>query len=123
LEDEDKDLIVMTRREGRAAAQTPARDRPVQELKRVRPSVPPKAPKREAPRALVDELQHEPETEDEPVRAGTWVTVGAIVTLAVLAAWMVFAVLHWIAQGQIIQETHQVLARGDFRQIQELEVK
>ena len=40
-----------------------------------------------------------------------------------LCGWAVVGVLHWIAEGQIIQETHQAIVQADFRSLQELEAK
>jgi tetratricopeptide (TPR) repeat protein len=40
-----------------------------------------------------------------------------------VVAWLMVLAMHRIAQGQIIQETHDVVAAADFRGIQELEAK
>ena len=49
--------------------------------------------------------------------------VGAVGVLVALCGWAVVGVLHWIAEGQIIQETHQAIVQADFRSLQELEAK
>jgi tetratricopeptide (TPR) repeat protein len=150
LEDEDKDLIVMTRREDRAGHTPKSRSSPIEVMKRsVTPPVSGARPdrnldhlenrvQREASQrgfeqAPVPQLSPgpEPDTEDviEGVRGGhrglvqmgTSISLFALVTA--LCAWLVVAVLHWIATGQIIQEAHDTIAAGDFRALQELEAK
>jgi Tfp pilus assembly protein PilF len=150
LEDEDKDLIIMTRREEPKREAAPPRDEPVEVLKRPGPilatpetrrtptrsggMVHHGSPKRGGASARDSALPgrgtlSEPSTDERvvPPRWGRWGNIGAtlsgIALLMVVVAWLMVLALHWIAQDQIIQETHDVVAAADFRGIQELEAK
>ena len=146
LEDEDKDLIVMTRREQRASHKPATRSTPVEVLKRTEPERPALG-SREVEK-LTDRVQREasqlpqesspidvsePDPDTDDVIAGVrnkrsrWVhmgtPMGVVVVVAVVSIWAMVSVVYWIAAKQIIQETHQTIAAGDFRALQELEAK
>ncbi|MEC9390486.1 MAG: hypothetical protein VX944_10470 [Myxococcota bacterium] len=117
LEDEDKDLIVMTRREDRPPppADKPRPSPPVPERsERTDPAVPPPA----APLGPSPEVADAPQDSRRP-----WLTAAGVLVITAALAWMVFAVLHWIAQEQIIEDAHRVVAAADFRAMQEMEAR
>ena len=150
LEDEDKDLIVMTRREGVAKTVQPKRQAAVEVLRQTasQPQSPPLRPRVEiSPRVVGAESSHnstsdrselpvqdsspDPDTDDmihglEPGNRRLHQALlgfGGLALLTVVCGWLVVSVLHWIAEGQIIEEAHQTIASADFRALQELEAK
>ena len=132
LEDEDKDLIVMTRREGTTPPpHARSERRAVEVMKRSAPTPTPQppaivsSPPSEGPKrrdANIDDIHgHTREVGARPKQV--LIGVGAVGVLVALCGWAVVGVLHWIAEGQIIQETHQAIVQADFRSLQELEAK
>ncbi len=129
LEEEDKDLIVMTRREPVAAPHRASRERKrvqVQNRNKVPEMV--RVPKSASLVALVEK---DADTDDAIAQSKTpqsrtrqvAVSLAAVLGLIAVCAWVVVNVLHWIAAGQIIEETHRTIVAEDFRALQELEAK
>lgn len=126
LEDEDQDLIVMTRRERSESPLPRPKQEPVEELKsaekiKTKPDL--LAPDTLSENGPSAEEGSDSVLDEESGRSAPWAPVMGVIVFTGFAAWMVFAVLHWIAQGQIVEETHQVIAAADFRGLQELEAK
>jgi len=150
LEDEDQDLIVMTRRETAPVSITNRKKDVIEVLRasHVRAGVERRQEsdlgaletqvQREADLRVTD-MQRlpdvprspDPDTDDmlaemRPAR-GRFQQIGVnslvVLFLVVVCGWFVVSVLQWIARGHIIQETHETIARGDFRALQELEAK
>jgi tetratricopeptide (TPR) repeat protein len=152
LEDEDQDLIIMTRREGEGAGRRSSRDSRVESLRGPskaksvslvrRPSRKTKTRSgmeervaREIAQQTASEkfgsLGPEPDTDDMvagvrriPRQFSRMVGYAAVVgAVTLLCAWLVVYVLHWIASGQIVQESHEVIVSGDYQSLKELEAK
>jgi len=136
LEDEDKELIVLTRREG-SGLQPRSRKRGLDKLlrKSIHTQAPPPTVYSQENAGILSTIEEragvDPDTDDlaqnvTSARQRTQqmlVGMAAIAGLTAACGWLVVAVLHWVAGGQIIAEAHQAVASADFRTLQEIEVK
>lgn len=135
LEEEDQDLVVMTRREGSGSEDEEAprqRRGPIEVIEKVpvpvvaprpeAPSVPPAAPAaRPRSRALDDEA-------DVPEPSGSSITVLLIAAalfaaVAVIAALLAYRVVVSFASDQVVERVRPALAAGDYRGLLDLEAE
>ncbi|MGB0640070.1 MAG: tetratricopeptide repeat protein, partial [Myxococcota bacterium] len=152
LEDEDQDLIIMTRREGEGGGRRSTRDARVESLRGTTKAKPvslerrsnrqgkdPTPMQKRVAREIAQQsasekfgsLGPDPDTDDmvagvrrvPPRLARIAGYVGVVGLVTMLCAWLVVYVLHWIASGQIVQESHEVIVSGDYQSLKELEAK
>lgn len=124
LEDEDQDLVVMTRREEAPEAPRSKGQR------RGRIEVIEKHPVPEVPPQAEGSATHEPDSslDDEADLRSAFhqgrrvvLLVAAMVVGMALLAWGAFVVLRSIAARQVIEEAHRAVAAGDYRGLLEQE--
>ena len=129
LEEEDQDLIVMTRREGRDRSAATAPTRPLSQTVEtgVRGTHKPSVRPPEEPEDPEDTESTETLPSGAPLKRRRWLQlargVGAVASGMILVGWLILFGLHQVAGRQVIEDTHTVVASGHFRAIQELEAK
>ena len=122
LEDEDEDLVIMTRREGgtlkKVNDRSASRRVPIEVIeKHPTPPPPPELYLEE-----VDSLDPEDLSEFRPQRGNLMVLfgLGAVVSLGVIG---LYVGMQHHARGELVDETHQAIATGDFQSLRALEAR
>ncbi len=123
LEDEDEDLVVMTRREEgarpRGAERPKVRRTPIEVIEK-HPIPPPPDPEPE-----LEELEPADSEDIHPPgtsRVGV-LLMGALGAAALLGAAGLYYGMQRHARGELVDETHQTIATGDFQALRALEAR
>lgn len=123
LEDEDEDLVVMTRREGgtlkKVNDRAAGRRTPIEVIEK-HPTPPPQPP--ELHLEELDSLDPDDFSDVRPQRGNLVVLfgLGAVVSLGVIG---LYVGMQHHAEGELVDETHQAIATGDFQSIRALEAR